>query len=332
MTREQEDGQSNQGSIFSAAFAPRVLGVRFSDRKSEADGHLLNVRIAHFNRLEGRFQEAALDAQLEGGRISRIDPPLIVAREFQQALKRYYAERYIHAVVPDSSTPGEVPKQMLENLLQGAKVHLSQRIEDERDSLELIHDRSEAQEESQGRDRWQHDLVVLGRYHRRRGDFVGGEVKGMGGVAYGFTTGAEPSGYHIDPNEDALGVDRIGDLGIFLVADAHHGQRSSELAVSKILELFRLSFVPGEHVDGSDIHNFLVRSIVRCNTEIQQDLQVERSKTSLVAGICQSNLLYWAAVSDSFLFRIRDGLVGKVNHDLGHGIIGKNRSVFLGDR
>ncbi len=317
-------------AVFSAAFAPRVLEIRFGEYGDRLEAHLM-----HFDRLEGRFREATAGVWLDGGQVGRIDPPLMTPREFQQALKRFYAERFsgVGSAVP--SAPGEVPRQVLDGLLKGVEGHLAQREEDGHGTENLlvrVSDRRAEQQALQESERLYHDLVILGRYHRRRGDFVGGVIEEASDAAFGFTTGSHVGDIYGDPNEDALGFDRVGGLEVFVVADAHHGARSSELAVCKLLELLRLGFEDEDEVEDEAIQRFLIHAVARCHATIVRDLKSDKSMTSLVAAIRKGSSLCWASVSDSFLFRVKAGQVGRINRDRGYGIAGRNLSVWLGDK
>ena len=115
-------------ALFSAVFASRVLDIRFSQRLHQEEQ--LEVSLAHFDRIEGRFQEAAVTVRLDRRGVEGIDPPLISPREFQQALKQFYTERFSGEQPKAASSAGEVPRQVLESLLRGMEGHLGGRSED----------------------------------------------------------------------------------------------------------------------------------------------------------------------------------------------------------
>jgi serine/threonine protein phosphatase PrpC len=222
----------------------------------------------------------------------------------------------------------------LERFLAGIQEQISERGSD-RASPALIRtsDRLQAQFELQKQDRWSHSLVILGRYHKRRSDFLGGDLTGFGDAAFGYTTGRVAAPFLKELSEDALGVDRVGDMEIFAVADGHHGSRSSELAICKLLELFRLGYGEGDDERPEEsVPRFLVNAFFRCHKTIRTDLKSESSMTSLVAAVRKGSRLWWASISDSFIFR-QDGLqVSRINRDLGFEVAGKNLSIWLGDK
>jgi hypothetical protein len=193
----------------------------------------------------------------------------------------------------------------LERFLAGIQEQISERGSD-RASPALIRtsDRLQAQFELQKQDRWSHSLVILGRYHKRRSDFLGGDLTGFGDAAFGYTTGRVAAPFLKELSEDALGVDRVGDMEIFAVADGHHGSRSSELAICKLLELFRLGYGEGDDERPEEsVPRFLVNAFFRCHKTIRTDLKSESSMTSLVAAVRKGSRLWWASISDSFIFR-----------------------------
>jgi serine/threonine protein phosphatase PrpC len=220
------------------------------------------------------------------------------------------------------------------SLLEDAERHLAERQGDGPGPFAVApNDRFQAQV---GLQRWDlrcdHDLVVLGRFHRRKGDFLGGAIQGVQGAAFGFASGRSASDVHVDPNEDALGFHRVGDLEIYAVADAHHGAASSEIAVCKLLQLFRLAFDGPGKADPEQVSSFLVNAIARCHATIEADLTAERSRTSLVAAVRQGTNFCWASVSDGFLFRVEAGKFQRANRDRGYGLAGRRSSVWLGDK
>jgi serine/threonine protein phosphatase PrpC len=262
------------------------------------------------------------------GRIDRIQPSVVTVREFQQALKRFYLERCTEAS-GNGSAAGQVPLRLVEELLHIAEEGLTQRLDDRSGEPLAVTDRWQDQQVLQEAEGIRHRLVALGRYHRRRGDYVGGGLEEDPDVGFGFTTGAQAGHFHRDPNEDALGIDRAETEDLFVVADAHHGGRSSELAVKKLLDLFQLAFEA--HIPDREIASFLTNAIVRCHHAIRQDLQVERSMTSVAAVVRRGRRCFWASVSDAFLFRYRSGRLQQVNRDLGQGVAGRKLSIWLGD-
>ena len=76
--------EGQQGSLTNA-FSPRVLGMQFSQVNTNQNGYSFEVRIAHFDLLSGRFGESIVQVLLEADQVRKIEPPLIGARDFQQA-------------------------------------------------------------------------------------------------------------------------------------------------------------------------------------------------------------------------------------------------------
>ncbi len=257
--------RSNAQPLFSTAFAPRLLGLNYPSSGGSGNAGRLDAQFLHLDRSAGGFRERTAGIWLADGRIRRIDPPVVTAREFQ--------EREGHP----------------------------------------------------------HELLVLRRCHRRRGDFLGGRLSSTGDAVFAYTTGGLISRINGDPNEDALGFDRMGDLEIYAVADAHHGARSSELAVRKLLELFRLAFENESGPSEEGIQTFLQRSIVRCHKTIRGDLNVGRSETALLAALRAGSRVCWASVGDGLVLQSGGNGVVRVNRDLGYGISGKKSSIWLGD-
>ncbi|MDA0747171.1 MAG: protein phosphatase 2C domain-containing protein [bacterium] len=327
---DRATGEGNEGlqASFTTAFAPRVLGIRFSGKAKNAYAQF-EVDLSHFDRFQGKFRESKVDVFQNDGRVDRVEPPLVTAREFQQALKRYYSERFGATRKPSAS--GDLPRQVVESLLEGVEVRLDARREDQVRTPKSS-DRSAAQKEFQEAERCPHCLLVLGRFHRRRHDFLTGEIPNIPGAVFGFTTGNPKRPVFGELSEDVLGADHVDSWDLFAVADGHHGSRSSELAVGRLLELFKLAFEDGEDLRKAEVLPFLINAFSRCHQAICSDLRNEQSRTSLVAAIRQGQHLFWASVGDSLLFRAdADGVV-RVNKDLGHGVVGRNQSVWLGDK
>ena len=82
---------------------------------------------------------------------------------------------------------------------------------------------------------------------------------------------------------------------IFAVADAHHGSGSSELAICKLLELFRLGYEDGtDYAPDESVPRFLVNAFFKCHRTILTDLKSESSMTSLAATVRYGGRLWWA--------------------------------------
>ena len=295
----------------------------------------LEAHLLHFDLSRGGFQEATvLVFRTEEGGV-QIDPPLVSIRDFHRSMKPFYTDRFSSRESNGSSKPGDAPRQVLEGFLRELEGDLSEHWEDGNDEkphrLEVI-DRTKAQIDAQKAAGFYHDLLILGRFHRRREDFLGGGLGGADQVAFGFTPGGRADPMSREPNEDALGFHRAAGKEIFVVADAHHGSRSSELVVSKLLELFRLGFgIDGAMAD-EDIRQFLINTITRCHRSVLADITVQRSRSSLVAAVREGAKLHWASVSDAFLYQGNGGQVHQLNRDLGYGITGRKLSIWLGDK
>jgi serine/threonine protein phosphatase PrpC len=332
MSVDPSEPIEGQRGSFTNAFSPRVLGMHFSQVDTNQNGYSFEVRIAHFDLLSGRFKESKVQVLLEADQVRKIEPPLIGARDFQQALKQFCKERI--SGYSSASTTGEIPIPVLERLMSGLQDHIGERQCDGRENKQVTaNDRLDAQIELQREDRWSHDLVILGRYHKRRSDFLGGNLNGINDAAFGYTTGRVSATFVKELSEDALGIDRVGDMEIFAVADGHHGSRSSELAICKLLELFRLGYGDGsEYAPEESVPRFLMNAFFRCHKAILTDLKSETSMTSLAAAVRQGNRLWWASVSDSFIFCHDGDKVNRINRDLGFEVTGKNLSIWLGDK
>jgi serine/threonine protein phosphatase PrpC len=289
--------------------------------------------LLYFDRASGGFREACIEIRVESGK-TVLEPSLIAVREFQQALRRYMLGRFDTPGVGPSSQAGDLPRPVVEGLLHRMEGALRQRSEDGGRGIAELHttDRLAEQIRLQRAEGLPHRLAVLGRYHRRRGDFLGGHLDDEARLGFGFTTGGSAGDFHKEPNEDALGVDHVGDVDVYVVADAHHGSRSSELAVLKVLDLCRLAFTDYEPEDEQRIPDFLANAIVRCHDTILGDVRAERSMTNLVAAIRTPSALHWASVSDAFLLKVHGAGIARINRDLGHGIVRRRQGIWLGDR
>ena len=325
-----EKGHTKTQALFSSAFAPRLLGIRYPSNGGSGNGGRLEARLLHFDRPAGGFRERTAGIWLDDGQIGRIDPPVVTAREFHGALRRFIGEQH----PADGSRAGEAPRQVLRDLLEamgGGFTERSGDMPEEEVPGGVSTDRWPAQKEFQDTEGHPHELLVVGRCHKRRGDFLGGRLNSTGDAAFVYTTGGLTSRINGDPNEDALGFDRIGDLEIFVVADAHHGARSSELAVRKLLELFRLGFEDEPNPTEDGLETFLTRSIVRCHKTIRRDLNAGRSVTALQVAVRRGGRVCWASVGDGLILQTGASGVVRVNRDLGHGISGSKSSIWLGD-
>ncbi|MDP6777283.1 MAG: protein phosphatase 2C domain-containing protein [Candidatus Latescibacteria bacterium] len=321
--------QTSTRAVFSAAFAPRLLGLHYPSAVS-GNGGRLEAQFLHFDRPAGGFRERKAGIWLSDGRIERIDPPVVTAREFHGALRRFLGEQH----PADGSRRGQVPTQILRDLLETIGGGFSERTGDLNGAgvvRGVSTDRWPAQREFQESEGHPQGLMVLGRCHRRKGDFLGGLLGSRGDAAFLYTTGGLTTRINGDPNEDALGFDRIGDLDLYVVADAHHGARSSELAVRKFLELFRLGFEDEAEPTEDSIQTFLLRSVLRCHKTIQRDLNVGRSVTALLAALRAGRRVCWASVGDGLILRSGGNGIVRVNRDLGYGAAGRKSSIWLGD-
>jgi hypothetical protein len=318
---------------FAAVFAPRVLEVQALSGPVASGESVLSIRLAKYQRSEARFEPVTLSVTMRQGRILKIDPPVVSERELQQVLKRHFRDRFDRTDGPARAGSGDVPGPLVSALLRGLEGELAgPRLDVRRTGLHRrLEDRGIAQRKQQAADGWGHQLVVLGRYHRRRGDFLGGAL-GVGEEAgFGFATGLRVKGLTGDLNEEALGYDHVDGARMFAVADAHHGARSGEIVIAKLLELFRLGFGEGARVSSREALPFLVNAVYRAHETVSRDIRVDRSRCSLVTALVCGDRAHWASVSDALLFRCDAGRIVRVNRDLGFEAHGKKSSVWLGD-
>ena len=136
---------------------------------------------------------------------------------------------------------------------------------------------------------------------------------------------------HTDPNEDAVFF-AVGNAGILAaVADAHGGFEASEVVLEHLLAHPAPQWVEPGGVTPTSWDRHAIAAICDANGEILQErLETEMGKSrttlSLALVLPETNLLLYACIGDSHLFRVRPGAVA----DLAEVEAGMGEDFFLG--
>ena len=100
-----------------------------------------------------------------------------------------------------------------------------------------------------------------------------------------------------DPNEDACGVVTSAELSVAVVADAHFGRRSAEVAVEALLAA-AIRTPPG-----SDPCGWLSDQLASAHRRVLKG----SSACALLAVVIQGSELYWISIGDCRLYLLRSG-------------------------
>ena len=123
-------------------------------------------------------------------------------------------------------------------------------------------------------------------------------------------------------NEDCYLIDDR--IGLFVVADGMGGHNAGNIASQLAVDVFREwteSFpetapsIPGK----ATIVNIIDQLVVDANTRIYTESKIHPTRhgmgTTLIAGICQDNLISYAHVGDSRIYLIRQGCITQITID-----------------
>jgi len=155
--------------------------------------------------------------------------------------------------------------------------------------------------------------LLLGRDH----DLIGSIAAiAEGRAAIALSRGGAPKTYaHKDPNEDAAGF-AISCAGTLLaVADGHAGHEASEVVIARLLEAHAPRWLDAGSGDLSgrwsdEAHAMLLDANLAILKNMGIDA-VETSRTTLTLAVVRpgDDLLAWASIGDSHLFRVgEDGV------------------------
>lgn len=137
--------------------------------------------------------------------------------------------------------------------------------------------------------------VLLGQDWIELGE-IGRETLGED-VALVNSRGDRAKGYrYVDPNEDVVAAQRLGDGRVVLVcADGHNGEPASRLAVEAILER-------AEALDGPDA---LLVAFAAANAAVLEGVTHHRNRTTLSVAVVTDDAAHWASIGDSTLVLLR---------------------------
>ena len=134
-----------------------------------------------------------------------------------------------------------------------------------------------------------------------------------GGWAISLCRGFESPAPKQDPNEDSCGVITIPSGAVAVVADAHFGRRSAEVAVDALLSAAQAIPPDRDPVGWMKVHL----------SKLNRQLQPGSSACALLMVVVQGDRLCWASIGDCRLYRIRSARTVVLNRLDGS---------YLGDR
>ena len=126
-------------------------------------------------------------------------------------------------------------------------------------------------------------------------------------------------------NEDCYLIDDR--IGLFVVADGMGGHNAGNIASQLAVDVFREwteSFpetapsIPGKATIVNIIDQLVVDANIRIHTESKIHPTRHGMGTTLIAGICQDNLISYAHVGDSRIYLIRQGCITQITTDHSH--------------
>ncbi|MDG1479814.1 MAG: protein phosphatase 2C domain-containing protein [Myxococcota bacterium] len=134
-----------------------------------------------------------------------------------------------------------------------------------------------------------------------------------GGWAISLCRGFESPAPKQDPNEDSCGVTTTPSGTVAVVADAHFGRRSAEVAVDVLLSAAQTG------PPGRDPIGWMKARL----SELNQQLQPGSSACALLMVVAQGDRLFWASIGDCRLYRLRSAQTVVLN---------RLNERYLGDR
>ena len=143
--------------------------------------------------------------------------------------------------------------------------------------------------------------LLLGRDCTAKGIIETAEV-GPWGLA--LSRGLDSPAPKHDPNEDACGVVSSATLSVAVVADAHFGRMSAEVAVQSMLSeaIQKPPTIP-------DTEGWLRRAL----GDAHRRAQPGSSACALLAVVLQGGQLFWISMGDCRLYRVRQGATEVLN-------------------
>jgi hypothetical protein len=155
--------------------------------------------------------------------------------------------------------------------------------------------------------------LLVGRDHSLLGA-IDAIAEGCAAIALSRGGAAKTYAYK-DPNEDAAAFAISGAGTLLAVADGHAGHEASQVVIAHLLEARAPRWLDAENDDLSsrwpdEAHAMLLDANAAILETIGRDV-VGTSRTTLALAVVRpgDDLLAWACMGDSHLFRVRDGLV-----------------------
>lgn len=145
-------------------------------------------------------------------------------------------------------------------------------------------------------------------------------VRSAGPWGLALSKGLDSPAVKVDPNEDACGVVSGGVGSIVVVADAHFGRSSAEIAVDHILSV-GLQEPPPRAQQAEVVWQWLRERLETANARVRA--QQSTSACAILAAVLQGETLWWASIGDCRLYHVRGRECAVCNPTAG---------VFLGDR
>lgn len=114
-------------------------------------------------------------------------------------------------------------------------------------------------------------------------------------------------------NEDAVGIRKDGEDGIFVVADGLGGHQFGEVASACVRDTLLESWYPGEE----DRAEWIRQQIANANLQVLEIAQERKSvlKSTVVALMIEGEQAVWANVGDSRLYYLHRSCIRSITED-----------------
>jgi serine/threonine protein phosphatase PrpC len=127
-------------------------------------------------------------------------------------------------------------------------------------------------------------------------------------------------------NEDRVGYCRVGDAGMFVLADGMGGHPEGEVAAELAVQTMVASFQRAAQGDIRDVRGFLSSALLEAHQAILRYAadkgMADNPRTTLVAALIESGSLSWIHCGDSRLYLVREGALQVRTRD--HSYMEKN--------